>query len=319
MVVNPNTTASMTAAVVAGARAVAGPGTEVVGATPSRGVASVESHVDELWGAVGVLEAVLNGERTGVDGYVIACFGDTGLLGAREAATGPVVGMTEAALYTAAMIAHRFSIITMPLRTMEQAERVVRAVGLGHRCTVRAVGRQDGCQVGRRVIGLIDEPVVALGGGPVAFGHGAKRLPRLRGLHARAVHQPLAQAFIAQHRSTELLARPGLALQTLPGLHCDQAHGLRHPHARAKVRLQRVHADGLDGLRALMIAVLAPAPLGLAHGHPVGGLVAGAGEDVAVDEALDQPGPVLVLVLEVLAHAAQRHPQHHRGQVVAAH
>ena len=139
MVVNPNTTASMTAAVVAGARAVAGPGTEVVGATPSRGVASVESHVDELWGAVGVLEAVLNGERTGVDGYVIACFGDTGLLGAREAATGPVVGMTEAALYTAAMIAHRFSIITMPLRTMEQAERVVRAVGLGHRCTVRAV------------------------------------------------------------------------------------------------------------------------------------------------------------------------------------
>jgi allantoin racemase len=37
------------------------------------------------------------------------------------------------------MIAHRFSIITMPRRTMEQSDRVLRSVGLEHRCTVRAV------------------------------------------------------------------------------------------------------------------------------------------------------------------------------------
>ncbi len=47
--------------------------------------------------------------------------------------------MTEAALVTAALIAHRFTIVTMPRRTLEQSDRVVRSLGLGHRCAVRAV------------------------------------------------------------------------------------------------------------------------------------------------------------------------------------
>jgi allantoin racemase len=139
MIVNPNTTAAMTAAVVTAARRVAARGISVVGATPSVGVSAVESNVDEIWGAVGVVEQVQLGERTGADGYVIACFGDTGVAAARELAAGPVVGMTEAALLTAALVAARFTVITMPRRTREQSHRVVQALGLGHRCTVRAV------------------------------------------------------------------------------------------------------------------------------------------------------------------------------------
>ncbi|SOD74821.1 allantoin racemase [Jatrophihabitans sp. GAS493] len=139
MVVNPNTTRAMTDAVVAAAASVAAPGTELLGATPTKGVSSVESHVDEVWGAVGVLEEIRRGEELGVDGYVVACFGDTGVPAAREVATGPVVGMTEAALMTAALLAHRFSIVTMPRRTMEQSDRVLRTLGLDHRCSVRAV------------------------------------------------------------------------------------------------------------------------------------------------------------------------------------
>ena len=139
MIVNPNTTAAMTESVVAAARRVAAPDTEIVGATPTRGVASIESHVDEVWGSLGVLEQVLRGEAEGIDAYVVACFGDTGVPAAREVAAGPVVGMTEAALFAAAVIAHRFSIVTMPRRTVEQSDRVVRALGLGHRCTVHAV------------------------------------------------------------------------------------------------------------------------------------------------------------------------------------
>jgi allantoin racemase len=70
---------------------------------------------------------------------VIACFGDTGLLAARETARGPVVGMSEAAVYTAALLAARFTIITLPPRTREQSHRVLRDTGLAHRCTVRAI------------------------------------------------------------------------------------------------------------------------------------------------------------------------------------
>ena len=139
MVVNPNTSASMTASVVAAAQRVASPGTEIIGATPSSGVASIESHVDEAWGVLGVIEQVRLGEANGIDAYVIACFGDTGVPAARELAHGPVVGMTEAALLTAALISHRFAVVTMPRRTMEQSDRIVRALGLEHRCAVRAV------------------------------------------------------------------------------------------------------------------------------------------------------------------------------------
>jgi allantoin racemase len=139
MVINPNTSAEMTDAVVRAAQRVAAPGTTITGGTPSRGVSEIESHVDEVWGAAGVIEQVLAGERAGASGYVIACFGDTGVPAAREIAAGPVAGMTEAALMTAALIAHRFAIVTMPRRTIEQSDRVVRTVGLAHRCAVHAV------------------------------------------------------------------------------------------------------------------------------------------------------------------------------------
>lgn len=139
MVVNPNTTAAMTDGVVAAARTVAAPGTEIVGGTPGYGVSSVESHTDEVWGAAGVCDQVIAGEAAGVDAYVVACFGDTGVAPARELAAGPVVGMTEAALMTAALVAYRFTVLTMPRRTIAMSDRVVQHLGLEHRCTVRAV------------------------------------------------------------------------------------------------------------------------------------------------------------------------------------
>jgi allantoin racemase len=139
MIVNPNTSVAMTDAIVAAARKVAAPGTRILGSTSARGVESVETNADEVWGAFGVLEQVRAGEDGGMSGYVIACFGDTGLAAAKETARGPAVGMTEAALLTAAVVAARFSIITLPPRTREMSYRVVRAFGLTDRCTVRAI------------------------------------------------------------------------------------------------------------------------------------------------------------------------------------
>ena len=139
MVVNPNTTRSMTEVAVAEARHAAQESTRLIGSTAEVGVASVESNADEVWGALAVLEQVRRGEQQGVDGYVIACFGDTGLAGAREVASGPVVGMTEAALYTAALLSARFAIVTLPPRTREQSWRVLRETGLTHRASVYAI------------------------------------------------------------------------------------------------------------------------------------------------------------------------------------
>jgi allantoin racemase len=140
-IVNPNTTRSMTDAVVRSAERSARADTELIGLTPARGVPSIESHVDEVWGALSVLKEVERCEalEQPPDAYVIACFGDTGVPAAREAASGPVVGMTEAALLTATLLAHRFAIVTMPSRTKAQSDAIVRSLGLGHRCVVRSV------------------------------------------------------------------------------------------------------------------------------------------------------------------------------------
>lgn len=139
MIVNPNMTASMTDDVMIQAGPVAGPSTRLIGSTATSGVPSIETNADEVHGALAVLEQVRAGEAQGVDGYVIACFGDTGLAGARETASGPVVGMTEAALYTAALLGARTAIITLPPRTREQSWRALRETGMTHRVSVRAI------------------------------------------------------------------------------------------------------------------------------------------------------------------------------------
>lgn len=139
MIVNPNMTGAMTDDVVAGAATAARASTRLVGSTATTGVPSVETNADEVWGALAVLEQVRDGESQGIDGYVIACFGDVGLAGARESAAGPVVGMTEAALYTAALLAARFAIVTLPPRTREQSWRSLRETGMAHRASVHAI------------------------------------------------------------------------------------------------------------------------------------------------------------------------------------
>jgi allantoin racemase len=50
--------------------------------------------------------------REGYDAVVIACFSDPALDAAREISAIPVVGIEEAAMHVAAMLGHKFSILT---------------------------------------------------------------------------------------------------------------------------------------------------------------------------------------------------------------
>jgi allantoin racemase len=138
-ILNPNTTADFTTRLGIAGRRVASPGTEIIARSPRHGPASIECHADEAAAVLNLLALIEEEEKLGTNAYVIACFGDTGIDAAREVATGPVIGMTEAALFAAAMLAARFSIITLPPRTIAQSERVLRHVGLAHRCHVRAI------------------------------------------------------------------------------------------------------------------------------------------------------------------------------------
>lgn len=139
-VINPNTTASMTATIAAAARAVAGPRTTVRAVTSPTGPVSIESHYDEALAVPGLLQAVAEGEASGSDAFVVACFGDPGLDAAREVARGPVIGIAEAAYHAATLVGRGFSVVTTLGRTVGRARDLAAHYGFAQRCLgVRAV------------------------------------------------------------------------------------------------------------------------------------------------------------------------------------
>lgn len=133
-VINPNTSVAMTQTIGEAARAVAMPGTEILAVCSSQGVDSIEGHFDEAIAAIGVLEQIKRGEALGAQGHVIACFGDPGLLAARELASGPVIAIAEAAMHMATLVATRFSIVTTLPRTLIIARHLLRQYGFEHHC-----------------------------------------------------------------------------------------------------------------------------------------------------------------------------------------
>lgn len=135
---NSNRLTAVTHRLELSARHVARPGTKIRAVSGPGGPESVESHTEELLGGMAVARAVVQGAADGVDAFVIACFGDPGVQAARELTARPVVGMTEAAYVTAAMVAARFPVLALPSRTQVHAIRVLHEIGLTHRADVEA-------------------------------------------------------------------------------------------------------------------------------------------------------------------------------------
>jgi allantoin racemase len=139
LIVNPNTSASMTARIGEAASAAAARRTQIHAVNPESGPASIEGYFDEAFAAPGALQEIVKGEAAGFDAFVIACFDDTGLEAARCVATGPVLGIGEAAFHMASLVAHRFSVVTTLSRSIAPIESNLMKYGLDRRCArVRA-------------------------------------------------------------------------------------------------------------------------------------------------------------------------------------
>lgn len=132
--INPNTSQSMTENMATAARSVASAGTRILAVNPRSGVDSIEGHFDEAIAAVGVLQQINEGRQQGAQGHIIACFGDPGLLAARELASGPVLGIAEAAMHLATMVSTRFSIVTTLPRTVIIARHLLQQYGFTEHC-----------------------------------------------------------------------------------------------------------------------------------------------------------------------------------------
>ena len=143
LIINPNTTASMTETVAEAARCVALEPGNVAAVNPDTGPAAIQGAEDgerALPGLFAVFEReVLSGDR--FDGVIIACFDDTGLWDLRARSHIPVVGIGEAGYHVAALLGPRFSVVTTLEVSVPVLEDNIRRYGFAERCArVRASG-----------------------------------------------------------------------------------------------------------------------------------------------------------------------------------
>lgn len=155
LVVNVNTTPSMTESIAAAARAAAAPGTEIVGLTPRFGADSCEGNVESYLAAVGVLDAVL-GYPEPYDAVIQAGFGEHGREGLQEALDVPVVDITEAAAIMAGLLGHKYGVVTTLDRTVPLIEDRLLLAGLDRRCAAVVAS-------GLGVLELEEDPARAVG------------------------------------------------------------------------------------------------------------------------------------------------------------
>ena len=140
LVVNVNTTESITQAIAQQARSVAAAGTEIVGLTPFFGAESVEGNFESYLAAIAVMDRVMAYDQP-FDAVIQAGYGEHGREGLQELLNVPVVDITDAAASTAMFLGHAYSVVTTLDRTVPLIEDRLKLSGLFERCaSVRASG-----------------------------------------------------------------------------------------------------------------------------------------------------------------------------------
>lgn len=159
LVINCNTSASITRVIDAAARAAAGPVTEVVTLTPDWGVASAEGYLDGHLSSVAMLDTVRRYDDP-FDAVVLAGFGEPGREAFRELLDVPVVDITDAAAQLALMLAPRFGVVTSLPRAIVQIKDSLHAAGVAAHCVGVRAADLPVLKVGKLEIGPASPLVV---------------------------------------------------------------------------------------------------------------------------------------------------------------
>jgi allantoin racemase len=132
LLLNPNMSHSMTEAMQTVALKAAAPDTLIETVTATTGFPYISSRAEAQ--IAGAIALDMTAERINdIDAVIIAAFGDPGLRAARELFDIPVIGMAEAAMLSACMLGHRFSIVTFTPNMAPWYEESVVLAGLQNR------------------------------------------------------------------------------------------------------------------------------------------------------------------------------------------
>src|SRR5258708_14655575 len=140
LVVNVNTSQTMTSVIEAGARRYASAGTQIIALQPYFGAEAVDCNLESYVAGVAVRDRVLAYDGP-YDAVVLAGFGEHGRDGVAELIEQPVVEICEASAHVAMMIGRAYSVVTTLQRSVPAIEDRLRLAGLWDRCaSVRASG-----------------------------------------------------------------------------------------------------------------------------------------------------------------------------------
>jgi allantoin racemase len=141
MVINPNSSETVTSSIMDSARRAASPGTELVAVTTKGGTRNVDSaFADYLSGAYMIRTCLDAAALHRPDAVVLAGFGRVGIDALKEALTIPVVSIAEASMAMACLLGHRFTTLTMLQQFIPYQQDLVRYYGFEAKCaSVRAI------------------------------------------------------------------------------------------------------------------------------------------------------------------------------------
>ncbi|MFC7672268.1 aspartate/glutamate racemase family protein [Mycolicibacterium sp. GCM10028919] len=144
LVLNPNTSPSMTEGIAVAARAAAASDTEIVAMAAPFGASAIDSAAESYLSAVAVMDLVASLLEAGefrYDAVVLAGFGEHGRDALAEMLAVPVFDIAECAAHVAHLIGRRFSVITTLARSIPPIEDRLLLAGLNSHCaSIRACG-----------------------------------------------------------------------------------------------------------------------------------------------------------------------------------
>lgn len=104
------------------------------------GPVSIECEFDEAMSVPGIVAEALAAERSGADAILIDCMGDPGLKAAREVVSIPVFGPSETSMHLAAMLGHKYSIVTVLDSVVPMLENLAKVYGTSEKlASVRVI------------------------------------------------------------------------------------------------------------------------------------------------------------------------------------
>lgn len=140
VLINPNSTTSMTQSMLATARK-AVPNASVVGWTSHDGPPAIQGPEDGAACIPALLKLVEKASNEGASAIIIGCADDTGLSQALSIARCPVIGIGQAAYHLASLAGKRFSVVTTLEVSVPILEGNISAYGLNENLgRVRASG-----------------------------------------------------------------------------------------------------------------------------------------------------------------------------------